>query len=236
MHELGVLTLTENVQSQFLQNDQIAFHPGRIVPGVELTDDKLLQSRVVSYKDAQRYRAGQNHLLLPVNKPRCPYVDRHVDGLMNFQPPNLQKHINYFPSYSKPSAQEYPADLYPRGDEMLSGYKVRQSIKADNISQATARYRSFDSDRKMRFANRIADRLARNGVTDTLRSYWFDLWTMVDEGLGNDVKRLTADFLRLRDYGPRVDHEAGQLPALDIPNGTDACLGDDAPTPSGVLH
>ena len=51
--------------------------------GIRVSDDKLLQSRVFAYSDAQRYRLGANYQLLPVNAPKCPYKNNHYEGLMN---------------------------------------------------------------------------------------------------------------------------------------------------------
>ena len=48
-----------------------------------MSDDKLLQSRVFAYSDAQRYRLGANYQLLPVNAPKCPYKNTHYEGTMN---------------------------------------------------------------------------------------------------------------------------------------------------------
>ena len=52
--------------------------------GIHYSDDKLLQTRLFSYGDTQRYRLGANYLLLPVNAPRTPYHNNHHDGAMNF--------------------------------------------------------------------------------------------------------------------------------------------------------
>lgn len=52
--------------------------------GIRVSDDKLLQSRIFAYSDAQRYRLGANYQLLPVNAPRCPYKNNHYEGLMNY--------------------------------------------------------------------------------------------------------------------------------------------------------
>ena len=54
-----------------------------MLAGIRVSDDKLLQSRVFAYSDAQRYRLGANYQLLPVNAPKCPYKNNHYEGLMN---------------------------------------------------------------------------------------------------------------------------------------------------------
>ena len=59
---------------------QSAFNPANVVPGIGFSPDKMLQGRLFSYGDAQRYRLGTNHHLIPVNAPRCPVHSYHRDG------------------------------------------------------------------------------------------------------------------------------------------------------------
>ena len=54
-----------------------------MLAGIRVSDDKLLQSRVFAYSDAQRYRLRANYQLLPVNAPKCPYKNNHYEGLMS---------------------------------------------------------------------------------------------------------------------------------------------------------
>jgi catalase len=62
--------------------EQAAFNPANIVPGIGFSPDKMLQGRLFSYGDAQRYRLGVNHQLIPVNAPRFPVNSYHRDGAM----------------------------------------------------------------------------------------------------------------------------------------------------------
>ena len=80
--EVGVLELNRNPENYFAEVEQAAFNPTHIVPGVGLSPDKLLQGRLFSYGDAQRYRLGVNHDQIPVNRPRCPMHSYHRDGQM----------------------------------------------------------------------------------------------------------------------------------------------------------
>lgn len=80
--EVGVLELNRNPSNYFAEVEQAAFNPAHIVPGIGLSPDKLLQGRLFSYGDAQRYRLGVNHDQIPVNRPRCPLHSFHRDGLM----------------------------------------------------------------------------------------------------------------------------------------------------------
>jgi catalase len=80
--DVGVLELNRNPENYFADVEQAAFNPANIVPGIGFSPDKMLQGRLFSYGDAQRYRLGVNHHLIPVNKARCPFHSYHRDGQM----------------------------------------------------------------------------------------------------------------------------------------------------------
>ncbi len=80
--EVGVLELNRNPENYFAEVEQSAFNPANIVPGIGFSPDKMLQGRLFSYGDAQRYRLGVNHHLIPVNAPRCAAHSYHRDGAM----------------------------------------------------------------------------------------------------------------------------------------------------------
>jgi len=82
MIDVGILELNRNPENYFADVEQAAFNPANIVPGIGFSQDKMLQGRLFSYGDAQRYRLGVNHHLIPVNKPRCPFHSFHRDGAM----------------------------------------------------------------------------------------------------------------------------------------------------------
>lgn len=80
--DVGVLELNKNPENYFADVEQAAFNPTNIVPGIGFSPDKMLQGRLFSYGDAQRYRLGVNHHLIDVNKARCPFHSYHRDGAM----------------------------------------------------------------------------------------------------------------------------------------------------------
>lgn len=80
--DVGVMELNRNPENYFAEVEQAAFNPTNIVPGVGFSPDKMLQGRLFSYGDAQRYRLGVNHNQIPVNQPRCPVHGYHRDGAM----------------------------------------------------------------------------------------------------------------------------------------------------------
>ncbi|HPR31230.1 MAG TPA: catalase [Prolixibacteraceae bacterium] len=83
LRDVGVLELNKNPENYFADVEQAAFNPANIVPGIGFSPDKMLQGRLFSYGDAQRYRLGINYHQIPVNRSRCPFLNMfHRDGQM----------------------------------------------------------------------------------------------------------------------------------------------------------
>ena len=99
--DVGVMELNKNPENYFAEVEQSAFNPANIVPGIGFSPDKMLQGRLFSYGDAQRYRLGVNHTLIPVNQARCPVHGYHRDGAMRVDD-NYGGTLGYEPnSYSE---------------------------------------------------------------------------------------------------------------------------------------
>ena len=118
--EVGVLELNRNPENYFAEVEQSAFNPAHIVPGIGFSPDKMLQGRLFSYGDAQRYRLGVNHQLIPVNASRCPFHSYHRDGSMRVDG-NYGATIGYEPnSYGEwqeqPNFKEPPLSLEGAAD------------------------------------------------------------------------------------------------------------------------
>jgi len=80
--QVGVMELNRNPANYFAEVEQAAFNPANVPPGISFSPDKMLQGRLFSYGDAQRYRLGVNHGHIPVNAPKCPVHSYHRDGAM----------------------------------------------------------------------------------------------------------------------------------------------------------
>ncbi len=104
--EVGMFELNRNPENFFQDVEQAAFAPSNIVPGIGLSPDKMLQGRLFSYGDAQRYRLGVNHAQIPVNAPRCPVHSYHRDGAMRVDG-NGGRSVHYAPN-SKGVLQDQP--------------------------------------------------------------------------------------------------------------------------------
>ncbi len=118
--EVGYFELNRNPENYFAEVEQSAFNPANVVPGIGFSPDKMLQGRLFSYGDAQRYRLGVNHHLIPVNAPRCPVNSYHRDGQMRVNN-NAGSTIGYEPnSYGEwqeqPESKEPPLALSGAAD------------------------------------------------------------------------------------------------------------------------
>jgi catalase len=118
--EVGYFELNRNPDNYFADVEQAAFNPANVVPGIGFSPDKMLQGRLFSYGDAQRYRLGVNHDQIPVNAPKCPVNSYHRDGQMRVDN-NAGSTIGYDPnSYGKwqeqPEFKEPPLPISGAGD------------------------------------------------------------------------------------------------------------------------
>ncbi|MBP3455597.1 MAG: catalase [Alistipes sp.] len=116
LHDVGILELNRNPENFFAEVEQAAFNPLNVVEGIGFSPDKMLQGRLFSYGDAQRYRLGVNHNLIPVNRPRCPVHSYHRDGQMRTDD-NYGRTPAYEPNsfgewHDTPSVKEPPLKLY----------------------------------------------------------------------------------------------------------------------------
>lgn len=138
--DVGVLELNKNPENYFAEVEQAAFNPINIVDGLGFSPDKMLQGRLFSYGDAQRYRLGVNHYEIPVNRPRCPFHAYHRDGQMRTDG-NHGSTISYEPnSYGEwqesPQTKEPPLKLH--GDAY--NY-IEREYDSDYYSQPGALFR-----------------------------------------------------------------------------------------------
>ena len=152
--ELGTLELNRNPENYFAEVEQASFTPANVVPGIGHSPDKMLQMRILSYGDAQRYRVGANHQHLPVNAPRCPVHNYQRDGAMRFDT-NGGGAVNYEPNsfggpVEDPSVKEPPLPLEGAADR----YDHRAGN--DDYGQAGDLFRLMPEDERERLMDTIA--------------------------------------------------------------------------------
>lgn len=183
LQPVGRMVLNKNIDNFFAENEQLAFCPAIIVPGIYYSDDKLLQTRIFSYSDTQRHRLGPNYLQLPVNAPKNAHHNNHHEGFMNMM--HRDEEINYFPSRHDPCRH---AEQYPIPPVRLSGKRDKCVIeKENNFKQPGDRYRSFSPDRQERFITRIVGALSDPRVTHEVRTIWISYWSQADKSLGQKI-------------------------------------------------
>lgn len=128
MIDVGEFELNRNPDNYFAEVEQAAFNPANIVPGIGFSPDKMLQGRLFSYGDAQRYRLGVNHHLIPVNRARCPFHSYHRDGAMRVDG-NYGSTLGYDPN-SYGEWQEQPEFAEPPLE--LEGAAAHWNHREDN--------------------------------------------------------------------------------------------------------
>lgn len=152
LQEVGVFELNRNPENFFAEVEQAAFSPANIVPGISVSPDKMLQARLFSYGDTQRYRLGVNFNHIPVNAPKCPFHSYHRDGAMRTDG-NLGRTPSYFPNslgewQDQPALHEPPLPI--NGDAAHWDHRVdddhyQQPGDLFRLMNATQRQALFDN-------------------------------------------------------------------------------------------
>ena len=155
---VGKMVLNRNPENYFAEVEQAAFCPASIVPGIDFSADKLLQGRIFSYADTQRYRLGPNYLQLPINRPQVPVNNNQRDGSMQYGPYGGGT-VNYEPN-TLASGMPSEAPATAKAQENLEGSMVRQKISLTNdFTQAGERYRSLNHVEQDHLVDNIVDSL-----------------------------------------------------------------------------
>ena len=135
---IGKLVLDRNVDNYFAETEQVAFATTDIVPGIDFTNDPLLQGRNLSYLDTQLTRLGTpNYTQIPVNAPRCPVLNMQRDGHMQMRA--QQGRVSYSPSSleaDSPRADQHSGFVSFKAPEHGDKLRVRAASFADHFSQA----------------------------------------------------------------------------------------------------
>ncbi|MDR1734421.1 MAG: catalase [Oscillospiraceae bacterium] len=178
--EVGVLELNRNPENYFADVEQAAFNPANIVPGIGFSPDKLLQGRLFSYGDAQRYRLGVNAHQIPVNAPRCPMHAYHRDGAMRVDG-NYGGAATYQPNSDNEWAQqlEYQepapsgAQVTSRGKSQTGGvadvgpyhYEPKDDTTDDCFDQPGRLFRLMNEQQKQALAENTNAAMCKNDIS-----------------------------------------------------------------------
>jgi catalase len=159
---IGRMVLNRWPNNFFADTEQVAFCPSHLVPGIDFSNDPLLQGRLFSYLDTQLSRLGSpNFHQLPINAPKCPFANQQRDGHMSMQQPTGR--VAYEPSSLAPdSARETPAGFrsFPASESGERG-RVRAESFADHYSQARLFYRSQTKPEQAHIASALVFELSK---------------------------------------------------------------------------
>ncbi|MEK4631496.1 catalase [Bacillus velezensis] len=150
--EVGRMVLNRNPENYFAEVEQATFSPGTLVPGVDVSPDKMLQGRLFAYHDAHRYRVGANHQALPINRSRNEVKNYQRDGQMRFDD-NGGRSVYYEPnSFGGPKeSPENKQAAYP-----VSGFADSVSYNHhDHYTQAGDLYRLMSEEERTRLVANI---------------------------------------------------------------------------------
>ena len=158
--KLGKMTLSKVPDNFFETTEQSAFSPNVLVDGIEPSEDRLLQGRLFSYSDTQRYRLGANYLMLPVNRPRVEVRNHNQAGSMNYE--NSTGSVNYQPNTfdgnpgrSGGVLNDSPSHKFSQF--VLSGTTQQSMIqKTLDFEQAGETFRSFTDAQKTNLIKNFA--------------------------------------------------------------------------------
>ena len=165
---VGKMVLDRNPDNFFAETEQVAFCPSHIVPGIDFSEDPLLQGRLFSYLDTQLKRLGSpNFHEIPINRPKCPFANFQRDGHMQMLVPTGRD--NYEPNSIQPQGQrESPVYGLRTAPIPVSGTKVRLRAEsfADHYSQARLFYRSVTPQEQQHIAKAITFELSKVAIPE----------------------------------------------------------------------
>ncbi len=248
VRRVGKLVLDRMVDNFFAETEQVAFCTNNIVPGIDFSDDPLLQGRNFSYLDTQLKRlGGPNFTHIPINAPKCPFHHFQQDGHMAMT--NPRGRVNYEPNSwegAQGGPRESPTTGFRSFPEELNGKKVRERSEtfADHYSQARQFYISQTDSEQRHIANALVFELSkvetpeiRLRLLSHLPNIHETLASRVAEGLGvqqppkpakpavaprEDLKPSPALSIVLN--GPKTF--AGRKVGALVTNGTDGAILD----------
>lgn len=187
---VGTLTLNRNPDNFFAETEQVAFHPGHIVPGIDFSNDPLLQGRLFSYTDTQLTRLGSpNFHEIPINKSITTIHNNQRDGHMRQQ--IAKGKVSYEPN-SMGGGCPYQAMMKEGGftseEERIERHKVRARSASfvDHYSQAKLFYNSQSAFEKTHLQNALVFELSKVTIP-AIRERMVGQLAFVDKGLANDV-------------------------------------------------
>ncbi len=200
--EVGVMELNEIPDNYFAHVEQAAFAPAHVVDGISFSPDKMLQGRILSYPDAQRYRLGGNYEQIPVN--RCPFMVNNYqrDGYMRVDG-NQGSNPNYYPNSFDHNYedQSYKEPALQVESQVADHYDRNAPGENDHYTQPGDLYRLLDDEQKQHLIQNIVGAMSgiegpkKEQIINLQLCHWFradiNLGMGVAQGLGVDMSSLS---------------------------------------------
>jgi catalase len=190
VRRIGKLTLNRNPDNFFAETEQVAFHPGHVVPGIDFTNDPLLQGRLFSYTDTQLLRlGGPNFHEIPINRPIAPLHNHQRDGHMR---QTIDRgRVSYEPNTlgnGDPAQAKVREGGFASFSERLDGFKVRGRSESffDHFSQAAMFFHSQSPTEQGHLISALRFELGKV-ATPAIRERMVYLLSQVDGGLAGEV-------------------------------------------------
>ncbi len=247
---VGRMVLDRWPDNFFAETEQVAYCPGNIVPGIDFTNDPLLQGRLFSYLDTQKSRLGtSNFHQIPINAPKCPVMNFQRDGMMQMLQPKGR--ANYEPNSLAETAGEVggPRECPVTGfatfapsPEAGDKLRIRPESFADHYSQARLFFRSLDPAEQAHLASALVFELSkveieaiRTRMLSNLVNVDPDLAGRVADGLAMPLPKASPSAAPVQDMdlspalkiieGPRqFDSLAGRKVGVLVADGTDSAV------------
>nr|WP_309119102.1 catalase [Paenibacillus sp.] len=181
--KVGKMTLNRNVENFFAETEQVAFHPGHVVPGIDFTNDPLLQGRLFSYTDTQLIRlGGPNFHEIPINRPVAPVHNNQRDGYHRM---TIDRGVTSYSPNSIQGNSPFPApDGYKHYAEKVEGKKVRARSESfnDHFSQARLFWNSMSAIEQEHIVKAFHFEVG-SVMSKEIRQRVVDMFNRVDNGL-----------------------------------------------------
>jgi catalase len=190
--KIGEITLNKNVDNYFAETEQVAFNPGNVIPGIDFSNDPLLQGRLFSYTDTQLIRlGGPNFAQIPINRPISEVHNNQRDGWHQHMIPKGP--VSYMKS-SIDGQSPYYADAsqggYEHYQEKIDARKVQARADSfrDHFSQATMFYKSLSKVEQQHIINAFSFELSKVKRPE-IRQNVVDMFANVDKDMADEIAK-----------------------------------------------
>ena len=245
---IGRMVLDRNPDNFFAETEQVAFLPSNIIPGIDFSNDPLLQGRLFSYLDTQKSRLGTtNFHQIPINAPKCPMHNFQRDGMMQVAVPKGR--ANYEPNSLDVAGEDPGPRATDQGFRSVARFaepteakqRVRAETFADHFSQARLFYRSQTEIEQSHIVAALVSELSkvalphvRERMLGQLRNVNDDLAARVADGLGVVLPKALPPAKQPFDMPPSdalsiLKHKApvdGRCLAILLAEGSDGAVVD----------